>query len=220
MAGGSWRSHEYVSDWVDDDVLDQLLALPRKLTAEIVAGEGIGVRHMLDLGAGAGSYLSILLEAFPAARGTWVDASDAMEAVARERLAAFADRVSFVTGDVEQLGSLDLPPGQVVVTSRLLHDFSPPLQPGFYRAVHELVEPGGFFFNLDHFAAPPDWEARYRRIRERFTGRRQKPLAAHRDHPLGEIADHLGWLEAAGFERPDVPWRAFFTALVAARRPA
>ncbi len=33
------------------------------------------------------------------------------------------------------------------------------------------------------------------------------------------IDDHLAWVEAAGFEHPDVPWRTFYTALIVARKP-
>lgn len=215
---GSWRSGEYVAEWVGDDVLAGLLTLPMEITAAIVTDARIPVRHVLDLGSGAGPYLGVMLGSFPDAHGTWVDSSGPMEEIARERLAALGERVSYVPGDAEQLETLRLDPAQVVVTSRMLHDVPPSSQQRFYNAVHELVEPGGFFFNLDHFGAPEGWEARYRSIRDRFTGRRERRLTPHRDHPLTDIRDHLGWLEAAGFEPPDVPWRLFLTALIAARR--
>ena len=87
--------------------------------------------------------------------------------------------------------------------------------------MHDLVEPGGWLFNLDHFASPEGWEARYRRIRRQFTGQPRRDLPPHRhDHPFQAIPDHLRWIAEAGFEAPDVPWRAFYTALVAARRRA
>jgi ubiquinone/menaquinone biosynthesis C-methylase UbiE len=217
---GSWRSGEYVAEWIGDDVLAGLLTLPRAITIAIVVDAGIPVEHVLDLGSGSGPYLAALLRAFPNARGTWVDSSDPMEAIAQEPLREFGDRVSYVLGDVEQLDTLPLDRAEVVVTSRLIHNLPHAAQEEFYRSVNRLVTPGGFFFNLDHYAVPPGWEARYRRIREHFTGRRREPLAPHRDHPLTELRDHLGWLEASGFERPGVPWRTFHTALVAARKPA
>lgn len=216
---GSWRSGEYVAEWADDDVLEELLQFPRELSAAIVTDSGAEVEHVLDLGSGTGPYLEVFLRAFPAARGTWVDSSRPMQTIAGDRLAQFGERVSYVAGDVADLGGLGLKPAQVVVTSRVLHDISPARLQDFYPAVSALVLPGGFFFNLDHFAAPAGWESRYRRIRERFTGRRKRRLAPHRDHPLGELDDHLRRLEAAGFEQPDVPWRTFFTALVAAQKP-
>lgn len=216
---GSWQSGDYVAEWIGDDVLADLLRLPRQISAALVADAGTRVEHVLDLGSGGGPYLELLLRAFPGARGTWVDSSEPMEAIARERLAALGDRVAYVLGDVERLETMSLEPAQVVVTSRMLHHFSPESLQRFYRAVHDLVTPGGFFFNLDHFGVPGDWEGRYRRIRDQFTGPRKQKLRPHRhDYPLSRIRRHLEWIEAAGFEPPDVPWRTFFTALVAARR--
>lgn len=216
---GSWRSEEYVAEWIGDDVLADLLKLPRQISAALVGDSGLRVEHVLDLGSGGGPYLEVFLRAFPHARGTWVDSSEPMEPIARERLADLGDRVSYVLGDVEQLHTLELEPADVIVTSRMLHHFSPKSAQRFYRTVHELLTTGGFFFNLDHFGVPGDWEGRYRAIREQFTGPRKRKLKPHRhDYPLSRIRQHLEWIEAAGFEPPDVPWRTFFTALTAARR--
>jgi trans-aconitate methyltransferase len=218
---GSWHSDDYVTDWIGADVLADLLALPRRLSAALVADSGHSVEHVVDLGAGHGPYLEVFLDAFPGARGTWVDSSDPMQAAARERLTALEDRIDYVLGDVERLGELELGAADVVVTSRVLHHFSPETLRSFYAGVFELLRPGGFFFNLDHFGCPDDWESRYRRIRRHFTGTPKQELPRHRhDFPLREPADHLRWLEAAGFEPPDTPWRAFFSALLAARKPA
>ena len=63
-----------------------------------------------------------------------------------------------------------------------------------------------------------DWEQRYRRIRDQFTGARRRTLQPHReDEPLQPAADHLRYLEQAGFAAVDVPWRMLYTALLAAR---
>jgi SAM-dependent methyltransferase len=217
---GSWRSGEYVAEWLGNDALAELLALPMEITAAIVAQAEIAVRHVLDLGAGAGAYLTVLLGAFPDARGTWVDSSGPMEEIARERLGVFGDRITYLRGDVNRHETLGLGRAEVVVTSRMLHDIAPDSQQRFYRAAYELTEPGGFFFNLDHFGTPTGWEERYRSIRDRFISTRKRPIARHRDHPLTNLRDHLDWLEAAGFDPPDVPWRLFFTALLAARKSA
>src|SRR5215217_1759997 len=99
----SWQEGEYVADWVGEDVLSDLLSLPRKISAALVEACGIGVDHVVDLGSGHGPYLELLLDAFPGARGTWVDSSPAMEPLARENLGRFEDRVAYVLGDVEQL---------------------------------------------------------------------------------------------------------------------
>ena len=47
---------------------------------------------------------------------------------------------------------------------------------------------------------------------------RREALQPHReDEPLQPVADHLRYLEQAGFSATDVPWRMLYTALLAAR---
>jgi hypothetical protein len=218
---GSWHSGDYVAEWADDDVLADLLEMPRRIAAALVADSGIDVGRVIDIGSGAGPFLDVFLRAFSSARGTWVDSSEPMQRLAREQLVPLGDRVDYVIGDAERIDEVELPRAAVVVTSRMAHHFSPETMQRFYRGVYELLEPGGFFFNLDHYGAPAGWEARYRRIRPHFTGPRKKALRPHRhDFPLSEPQQHLAWLESAGFEPGDIPWRTFYSALLAARRPA
>ena len=216
----SWHSRRYVDQWAAEDVVADLLVLPQRMTVELLADAGIEVRHVIDLGSGPGGYLARLLRAFPDARGTWVDSSEPMRATAEEELADLGDRVDFVLGDVERLGELGLEQADVVVTSRVLHHFSPESIRRVYRHAYELLTPGGFLFDLDHIGAPGDWEQRYRRVRDRFTGARATPLKPHRhDFPLRLLEDRLGDAAAAGFEAPDAPWKTLYTALIAGRRP-
>jgi SAM-dependent methyltransferase len=215
----SWESGAYAVEWAADDVLAPLLELPRRISNALVADAGVDVRNVVDLGSGQGTYLERFLREFPEAQGTWVDANEAMAGLARERLAPFGDRVRYVLGDVERLERLELGGADVVTTSRVLHHFSPESLQRTYRTVHELLRPGGFLFNLDHVGAPGDWDRRYRRIRDQFTGPRKRELKPHRhDYPLPGADDHLRWIAAAGFETPDVAWRTFYTVLLVARR--
>ena len=214
----SWESSDYVADWVGDDVLADMLDLPRKISGALVGDSGLRVEHVIDLGSGHGPYLDLFLRTFPGARGTWVDSSPAMEEHAREGLAVHGDRVRYVHADVERLDEVELEPADVIVTSRVLHHFSPASLRRVYAMARGLLPDQGFFFNLDHVGTRGDWEQRYRRIRPQFTGARKKPLAPHRhDYPLAPVEDHLAWMEQAGFEPTDVPWRTFYTALLAAR---
>jgi SAM-dependent methyltransferase len=217
----SWRSPSYAVEWASEDVLAELLELPRRISTAIVSDSGIGVAHVVDLGSGQGPYLEQFLRSFPDARGTWVDANEAMRDLARQRLEEFGDRVRYVLADVERIGEAGLDAADVIVTSRVLHHFSPDSLQRVYRDVLATLAPGGFLFNLDHVGAPGEWDKRYRRIRDQFTGPRKRELRPHRhDYPLSSAEDHLAWLTAAGFEIPDVAWRTFYTVLLAARRPA
>jgi SAM-dependent methyltransferase len=215
---GSWQSAEYVGRWAGDDVLGRLLQTPRQVSIALVRDAGIDVSHVVDLGSGEGPYLADFLRAFESARGTWLDSSQPMLERAREALAEFGDRISFVVAPAEELATARIERAEVVVSSRALHHLRPDDLARAYRDVRELLEPGGFFFNLDHVGAVGDWEQRYRRIRQQFTGTRRRTLQPHReDEPLQPVADHLQYLEQAGFAALDVPWRMLYTALLAAR---
>jgi SAM-dependent methyltransferase len=217
---GSWHAPDFVAGWLEQDVIADMLRLPRSISAALVADAGIEVGHVIDLGAGAGPYLEVFLDAFDGARGTWVDSSVPMRDSARERLARLGDRVDFVLADAQDLAGLDAAPADVIVTSRVVHHFSPASIQALYRAAFERLRPGGFLFNLDHYGAPGDWEQRYRRIRGRFVGKPSTPVPSHRhDYPFSVPAAHLRWLAEAGFDAPDVPWRTFYTALLVGRRP-
>jgi SAM-dependent methyltransferase len=215
---GSWQSAEYVGEWAGEDVVGRLLETPRRVSLSLVRDAGIEVSHVVDLGSGEGPYLADCLRAFPDARGTWFDSSEPMLERAREALAELGDRITFVVARAEELGSAGIEPADLVVSSRALHHLTPDALARAYREVSDLVTPGGFFFNLDHVGATGDWEQRYRRIRDQFTGARRRRLQPHReDEPLQPVADHLRYLEQAGFAAVDVPWRMLYTALLAAR---
>jgi tRNA (cmo5U34)-methyltransferase len=216
---GSWQSADYVGRWADEDVLGRVLEIPRRISLALLADAGAEVRHVVDLGSGEGPYLADCLRAFPEARGTWLDSSEPMLERARETLAELGDRVTFVVAPAEKLGTARVEPADVVVSSRALHHLTPDDLARAYREVRVLLRPGGWFFNLDHVGSAGDWEQRFRRIREQFTGKRRRELQPHReDEPLQPVADHLRYLEQAGFAAVDVPWRLLYTALFAARR--
>jgi SAM-dependent methyltransferase len=218
---GSWQSAEYVGQWAGDDVLAQLLETPRQISIALVRDSAIEVSHIVDLGSGEGPYLAELLRAFEGARGTWLDSSEPMLERAHELLAEFGDRVTFVVAPAEELTGAGVEPADVVVSSRALHHLTPAALARCYREAHDLLRPGGFLFNLDHVGSSGDWEKRYRRIRNQFTGSRQNKLNPHReDEPLHAVSEHLRWLEEAGFAAADVPWRFLHTALIAARAKA
>jgi len=51
---GSWHSADYVAEWAGDDVIADMLSLPRKLSAALVVDAQIPVEHVIDLGSGHG----------------------------------------------------------------------------------------------------------------------------------------------------------------------
>ncbi len=216
----SWGSPAYAEQWAEGDVLADLLSLPRKMSVALVAEDGLAVNRVVDLGSGPGAYLEVFMEAFSSAIGVWVDGSEAMLAMAKENLERFGDRIRFQLADLSDFGTVELGDADVVTTSRLVHHFDEATIRGVYGSVFAQLAPGGFFFNLDHFGAAPGWEKRLRAIRSTLIPNRPQPLQPHsHDYPLRTVPEHLDWLAAAGFEPPDIVWKSFHTALVAARKP-
>ena len=216
----SWESGEYAREWARDDVIADLLELPRRIAVALVGDAALDVNHVVDVASGPGAFLVPFLRAFPDARATWIDFSETMRELAEERLGEFEGRVRYVVGDAESLDELGIEPAQVVVSSRAFHHFAPTSLRDVYRAIFRILEPGGFVMNLDHVGAPDDWEQVYRRIRPKFVASRTKSLKPHRHaYPLSRADEHARWMEEAGFGPADTPWRTLYTALTVARKP-
>jgi ubiquinone/menaquinone biosynthesis C-methylase UbiE len=217
----SWESPGYAAEWAGEDVIADMLDLPRRISVALVGASGLDVKRVIDVGSGPGGYLVPFLRAFPAARATWIDVSEEMRDLAADQLGEFSDRITYVIADAERLDEVEIEPAEVLLSSRALHHFSAESLQRVYRAAFDVVTPGGFVMNLDHVGARGDWEQALRGIRAQFTGDRKKALKPHRhDYPLARAEEHGAWMEEAGFGPFDMPWRMFYTALIVARKPA
>ena len=177
--GGVVRSGASREAWLGADPhgAQDLLVLPRLMAA--AAG---GARRppepglIVDVASGAGTFLSVLLEAFPGARGVWIDVSPTMLERARGELARFGDRVEFRLGDMGALRAAGVPERR----GRGRHLAGQP-PPGPARSCTastrrppDCCAPGGWLVNLDHIG--PDevvWDQRYRAVRKQFTRPKQ-----------------------------------------------
>lgn len=214
-----WSDPGFARAWLDADPrgAGDLLELPRRMAAALVAEETPEPRLVVDIASGPGTFLSVLLDASPGARGVWLDVSPTMLEQARTDLARFGERVDFRTGDMTDLRGA---PGgaEVVLTSRASHHLSPSELRRFYREAAGLLAPGGWLVNLDHVA--PDeavWERRYRSARKRFVPHRPNAGTHHHDRPLPRVGDHLEGYRASGIAEVDIAWKAFHTCLFMGR---
>ncbi|MGH8946088.1 MAG: class I SAM-dependent methyltransferase [Acidimicrobiia bacterium] len=212
-----WDSPEYVDEWVRRDNQTDLLRLPMEIAAALVSEDGLAVGRVIDLGSGPGTFLQRLLDEFPEAEGVWVDSSDPMAEIARERLGHDAHRVSFHIADAGVVDDLQLGPADVVVTARMVHHLSEETTRELYAWASATLGDHGYFFNLDHYGSPPGWESRYRSIRRRILGGRRRTESHGHERPFAPLDRHLEWLSAAGFGNRDVAWKAFHTALLVGR---
>ena len=150
-----WHSTDYVAEWITRDaardperrpLLRQMLSIaPFPCDAEL---------EVLDVGAGYGAVSEEALHAFPAARVTLQDYSPPMLDRARERLAERSDNLRYALCDLvdpswpKQVGG----PFDLAVSAIALHNLRDTEKIyACYRAIHDLLKPGGCFLNCDRF---------------------------------------------------------------------
>jgi ubiquinone/menaquinone biosynthesis C-methylase UbiE len=150
-----WHSADYVAEWVTRDaardperrpLLQQMLSFaPFPRDAEL---------EVLDVGAGYGVVTEEVLHVFPAARVKLQDYSQPMLDRARERLAGRSDQLCYVVCDLtdsswpQQVGG----PFNLAVSAIALHNLRDHEKIfACYRAIHDLLQPGGCFLNCDRF---------------------------------------------------------------------
>src|SRR5277367_5378617 len=96
-----WQSPAYVDRWIDEDVTRDAKRRPvlRKMLSFAPFAKSAPI-HVLDVGAGYGVVTEEVFRAFPKARVTWQDYSQPMQDRARERLAKYVGRLTFVLSDL------------------------------------------------------------------------------------------------------------------------
>lgn len=231
QAAAAWRDETFARSWADSDSFRDLLELPRRMAAAIIAGDRPAPATIIDIAAGPGAVLAVFLEQFPDAKGIWTDASRAMLDLAHDRLAPFGDRVQYYLADMTDLSGAGLPEqADVITTSRAAHHLDREGLVRFYTDAAARLKPGGWLVNLDHIgpasqAGPPAtagfddvWDQRLRAARKEFGASDGPKLKHHHNYPLTSVQDHLDAFEAAGISDVEVPWRAFFTCLFLGRK--
>jgi len=118
--------------------------------------------RILEVGCGTGRNLVKLARCFPRAQITGVDLSDAMLAIARQKTAASADRVSLVRRAYDT--PVDLTRGHdLVLCSYALSMFNPGFDAAIAAARRDLA-PGGRFALVDFHATRFRWFSRWMRV--------------------------------------------------------
>lgn len=217
MTTSEWMDEKLAARWTAADSLKELLILPRRISATVIAADRPGTALVVDVGSGPGDYLSTMLDTFPAATGVWTDVSPAMADIARPALAGYRDRVEFRLVDLEDLSPLP-EQADVITTSRASHHFDADTLARFYASAAGHLAPGGWLVNLDHVLSPGAWDRRLRDARAAMIPPKQDGTGHSHDKPLPMVEEHLAGLAAAGFEDVAMPWRSFYTVLFMARK--
>ncbi|MBN1919380.1 MAG: class I SAM-dependent methyltransferase [Verrucomicrobia bacterium] len=206
--------------------------------------------RFLDLGAGDGRLLRLLLEHFPNARATYFDlrTMPGLDTAPERMLKPMLDRVTFVTGDFSRPGWERALPHDyhVIFSSEAIHHLLDRAKARLYRELPGLLVPGGLLLNGEGFKhESPRWAERYYRIRldEIARQRRAGKLDAKKARLWMDWAreryektyiepdrtftdqfaslDHtLRWLRKAGFKDAAILWQWLDHAIVGAFAPA
>jgi len=112
-----------------------------------------GIRKMIDVGGGSGSYTLAFLNASSEIRATLFDLPEVVE-MARERIEAegMLERVTLVPGDFYQD---PLPSGHdFAFLSAIIHQNNPEQNKTLYSKIYRALEPGGRIVVRDHVMSP------------------------------------------------------------------
>jgi SAM-dependent methyltransferase len=124
--------------------------------AEEIAAMQPAAAHVLELGSGPGFLASEVLREMPGLNLTLLDFSEAMHALARQRLGKRINRVQFLVRSFKDpdwcdgLGHFD-----AVITNQAVHELR---HKRYAEELHEQVatvlRPGGLYLVCDHFVGP------------------------------------------------------------------
>ncbi|MFG1616211.1 class I SAM-dependent methyltransferase [Nonomuraea wenchangensis] len=138
--------HEHATDG-QAEILDLDAEVLAEHTASITAWLPLRTspRHIVDLGCGTGAGTFALLDRFPDARITAVDASaDHLQRLRSKACArGVQDRVRTVQADLDEAAWPDLGSPDLVWASASMHHMTHPDRA--LRAVHDALAPGGLF---------------------------------------------------------------------------
>jgi hypothetical protein len=194
---------------------------PYRIAAAIVAADRPEPKFIANIGAFQGQFLAAFLDQFPHARGEYAEPDTSSNPpVAKQRLAKYGDRVSFVVGCASRDVSEGCVPkdADVIITEWLSIHQNLDGMYKVYRAAANQLPSGGWFVNLDHVTfGGTAWEGWLNTAAKSFRPEAEGPKLHHADYRVPTLEEQLGAMRAAGFDA-QVVWQAFNTVLIMGRK--
>jgi tRNA (cmo5U34)-methyltransferase len=178
---------------------------------------------VLDLGAGTGLFSWHILERFPAARFTLCDLAPKMLEIARLRFSAYPEQFTYLIEDYRQISVSQR--FNLVISSLSIHHLADEDKCALFSHIHELLETGGLFINIDQVWGPTKywqnlyWNQWLSRVRHSGASDEQINASIQRRKEFDQEApliSQLQWLEQAGFTQVDCVYKNTFIAVFCA----
>ena len=176
---------------------------------------------IVECGPGTGALTAECLAALPAARAVGIEIDGAIVELARRRLAAMADRASFVEGSFLEM---PLPPCDALVACLALHHVhSREQKQALYDRIRRAVGPAGIFVTADCFPSRDPARARaehaawHQHLHKSYSEAETESYfeSWSREDRYFPLEDEIEMMQRAGFA-PEVIWRGAPMAVVAA----
>ncbi len=200
------------------EVISRWLPHYRQLTGGLMEflPAGFKPERILDLGCGNGNVTALLMQRYPDAAYTLLDASEDMLQLCEQR---FGGKLQLETvTSFFQEAALPEQHFDLITAGITLHHLKGPEKAAVFQKIYHWLRPGGYFTLSDlcidrknkahNQAVMQHWEAGARAL-----GTTDEEWAHVMDHHASldfpdSINDHLDWLRKAGFAQAAVPWQS------------
>ena len=235
-----WKQSAVVNRYLSSRVAIPMVPEQIGIMMSILKSRQQPVKNYIDLGCGDGILGATILNEYPSAHGVLADFSEPMLAQAREQLNGFSSQLVFENldyGDPAWVSRMQAyGPFDAIVSSYSIHHQPDVRKREIYAEIHSLLEPGGWFINIEHIASEAQltvdlfnkhiidhWYEQeklkggtrtYEEIAETFMNRPDKDA-----NILLSVDTQCNWLRELGYEQVDCYFRIYELAVFGGRRP-
>ena len=242
MKGHVWQQEELAKLFLEGvRGAIPLAAVQMEVLLRIVRKTLPCVDRLLDLGCGDGILGRAVLAEYPQANGVFLDFSDPMIEVARQKALEQGMRATFIVQDFGAKDWIqavaDRAPFDLVVSGFAIHHQPDQRKRELYQEIFDLLKPGGMFLNQEHVSSKSKWAGQVfdelfvdslwsHHQKQGGTKTREAIANEYYYRPdkeaniLASVDVQCRWLEEIGFVDVDCFFKLFESVLFGGRRPA